>query len=45
MIEICNSLKLKRPQAAKKFRVELNQLYAEALAMEELGSQGLKPRL
>lgn len=45
MIGMYNSLKLKRPQAAKKFRAELDQLYAEALAMEELGSQGLKSRL
>jgi long-chain acyl-CoA synthetase len=29
-----NRLKLKRPQTAKKFRVELDRMYAEALAQE-----------
>ena len=28
-------LKLKRPQTVKKFRTELDELYAEALAAEE----------
>jgi len=28
-------LKLKRPQAAKKFRKELDELYAEGLATEK----------
>ena len=38
-------LKLKRPQTAKKFRAELDQLYAEALAEEELGQGKPKARL
>lgn len=32
---ICR-LKLKRPQAAKKFRAELDRMYEEALAEESL---------
>lgn len=40
-----NRLKLKRPQTAKKFRPELDQLYAEALAEEELGQGKPKARL
>lgn len=40
-----NRLKLKRPQTAKKFRRELDQLYAEALAEEELGKGKPKARL
>ena len=38
----CLRLKLKRPLAAKKFRTDLDQLYAEALAEEE---RSLKARL
>jgi long-chain acyl-CoA synthetase len=30
-----NSLKLKRPQTAKKYRAELDRLYEEALAEEK----------
>jgi long-chain acyl-CoA synthetase len=29
-----NSLKLKRPQTAKKFRTELDRMYEESLAEE-----------
>ncbi|KAA6409794.1 MAG: AMP-binding enzyme [Lasallia pustulata] len=39
------TLKLKRPQTAKKFRAELDQLYAEALAEEELGKGKPRARL
>ncbi|MCJ1305728.1 hypothetical protein MMC08_008544 [Hypocenomyce scalaris] len=39
------TLKLKRPQTAKKFRAELDQLYAEALAEEELGKGKSRARL
>jgi long-chain acyl-CoA synthetase len=35
------TLKLKRPQTAKTFRKELDRLYAEALALENVASQGL----
>lgn len=38
-------LKLKRPQTAKKFRPELDQLYAEALTEEKLGKGKAKARL
>ena len=37
------TLKLKRPQAVKKYRAELDELYKEALAAEE--KAGLKARL
>ena len=38
-------LKLKRPQTAKKFRPELDVLYAEALEAEKLGGPGAKAKL
>ena len=37
-------MKLKRPQTAKKFRPELDALYAEALEAEKLGG-GAKAKL
>lgn len=45
LMGMSNRLKLKRPQTAKKFRGELDQLYAEALAEEELGKGKAKARL
>ena len=38
-------LKLKRPPTAKKYRKELDQLYAEALAEEEAGTKHIKAKL
>ena len=38
-------LKLKRPPTAKKYRNELDQLYAEALAEEEAGTKLIKAKL
>ena len=38
-------LKLKRPPTAKKYRKELDQLYAEALAEEEAGTKQIKAKL
>ena len=40
-----DSLKLKRPQTAKKYRAELDQLYAEALGAEEQANSKVKARL
>ena len=40
-----DSLKLKRPQTAKKYRAELDRLYAEALAAEEQANNKVKARL
>lgn len=39
------TLKLKRPQTAKKFRKEIDELYAEALAAEEKLAGKIKSRL
>lgn len=38
-------LKLKRPQAAKKYRTELDELYAESLAAEEQAKSKAKAKL
>ena len=38
-------LKLKRPPTAKKYRKEIDQLYAEALTEEEAGTKHIKAKL
>lgn len=35
MLTLLNRLKLKRPQTAKKFRKELDELYAQVLEADE----------
>ena len=43
--DLNDRLKLKRPPTAKKYRKELDQLYAEALAEEEAGTKPIKAKL
>ena len=43
--DLFDRLKLKRPPTAKKYRKELDQLYAEALAEEEAGTKHIKAKL
>ncbi|KAI9894809.1 MAG: hypothetical protein M1814_000028 [Vezdaea aestivalis] len=39
------TLKLKRPQTAKKYREVLDRLYAEGIEAERVGANGSKPKL
>jgi len=43
--EFMNRLKMKRPQTAKMYRKQLDELYAEALAEEEAGTKHIKAKL